>query len=363
VSPNPVPETEYVVKIDASDLQKALREFADELKTVLAPKTETKTEVVTATAPSTSAREAFIDWLVKSVRAEGKATEAVAGVPSTFTYSRDLVIVRDQGITAGLRQFAQVVKLSRGENRAQFYKINVPSFAALTPGVAPTEASQTITTVEATVSERGAMQVVRYDQIEQSVVDVVNGVEETLQIAAEIDLDRLILSELDTNTNKHIAGGKSAENNLAASDTLKLSELIAAKRRLIELSKRFPRPGELVLVCHPKQYFDLLSDAGILKALEFGSAEPVQKGILPQVLGINIIPTDLVTSGTTTGSPSVTYYRAHLFFPKAFGLAVSRDLTIEAFREPPKRTISLTATYVAGAKLIEPKYALQVVTA
>jgi N4-gp56 family major capsid protein len=361
VSPNPVPETEYVVKIDASDFQKALKEFADELRAALAPKSEEKAEVVTATAPNVGAREAFIDWLLKSVRAEGKATEAVAGVPSTFAYSRDLIIVRDQGITAGLRQFAQVVNLPRGASKAQFYKINVPTFAALTPGVAPTEASQTITTVEATVSERGAMQVVRYDQIEQSVIDVVNGIEETLQIAAEIDLDKLILAELDTNTNKHFAGNKSGENALTATDTLKLSELIAAKRKLIDLAKRFPKPGELVLVCHPKQYYDLLSDAGILKALEFGSAEPVQKGILPQVLGINVIPTDLVTSANNSGG--VTYYRAHLFFPKAFGLAVSRDLMIEAFREPPKRTISLTATYVAGAKLIEPKYALQIVTA
>jgi len=360
VSPNPVPENEYVVKIDASDFQKALREFADELKSALAPKAEAKPEVVTATAPNTGAREAFIDWLLKSVNA-GKATEAVAGVPSTFSYSRDLMIVRDQGITAGLRQFANVVHLKKGENRAQFYKINVPSFGALTPGVPPDEASQTITTVEATVSERGAMQVVRYDQIEQSVVDVVNGIEETLQIAAEIDLDRLILAELDTNTNSHFANNRSGVSDLTDTDTLRLSELLAAKRKLIEQSARFPRPGELVLVCHPKQYYDLLSDSGIIKALEFGSGEPVQKGILPQVLGINIIPTDLVTNATNASG--VRYYRAHLFYPRAFGLAVSRDLTVEAFREPPKRTISLTATYVAGAKLIEPKYALQVITA
>jgi N4-gp56 family major capsid protein len=356
-----MPDTEYVVKIDASELQKALKEFADELKFALAPKNEPKPEVVTATAPSANAREAFIDWLLKSVRAEGKATEAVAGVPSTFAYSRDLIIVRDPGIAAGLRQFAQVVNLPRGANKAQFYKINVPTYAALTPGTAPTEASQTITTVEATVAERGAMQVVRYDQIEQSVVDVVNGVEETLQIGAEIDLDKLILTELDTNTNRHFAANRSGESALTATDTLKLSELIAAKRKLIDQAKRVPRAGELVLVCHPKQYYDLLSDTGILKALEFGSGEPVQKGILPQVLGINVIPTDLVTSGTNASD--VPYYRAHLFFPRAFGLAVSRDLTVEAFREPPKRTISLTATYVAGAKLIEPRYALQVVTA
>jgi N4-gp56 family major capsid protein len=361
VSPNPVPENEYVVKIDASELQKALREFADELKTTLAPKAEPKPEVVTATAPNANAREAFIDWLLKSVMAESKATEAVAGVPSTFAYSRDLIIVRDQGITAGLRQFAQVVQLKRGENRAQFYKINVPAFAPLTPGVAPTEASQTITTVEATVSERGAMQVVRYDQIEQGVVDVVNGVEEALQTAAEIDLDRLCLQELDTNTNRHLANNRSGENNIAAGDILRVSELIAAKRKLIEQSARFPRPGELVLVCHPKQYHDLLSDSAILNSLAFGSTDPVQRGLLPQVLGITVIPTDLVTSATNSGG--VRFYRAHLFFPKAFGLAVSRDFTVEAFREPPKRTISLTATYVAGAKLIEPKYAIQVITA
>jgi len=349
------------VKIDASEFQKALKEFADELKSAMAPKTETKPEVVTATAPNAGAREAFIDWLRKSVMVEGKATEAVAGVPSTFSYSRDLIIVRDQGITAGLRQFANVVKLSRGENRAQFYKINVPAFAALTPGVAPTEASQTITTVEATVTERGAMQVVRYDQIEQGVVDVVNGVEEALQIAAEIDLDKLILAELDTNTNRHFANNRSGENALTATDTLKVSELVAAKRKLIEQSGRFPRPGELVLVCHPKQYHDLLSDSAILNSLAFGSSDPVQKGLLPQVLGVTIIPTDLVTSATNASS--VRFYRAHLFYPKAFGLAVSRDFTVEAFREPPKRTISLTATYVAGAKLIEPKYAIQVITA
>jgi N4-gp56 family major capsid protein len=281
-------------------------------------------------------------------------------VPSTFSYSRDLIIVRDQGITAGLRQFANVVKLSRGENRAQFYKINVPSFGALTPGVAPTEASQTITTVEATVTERGAMQVVRYDQIEQGVVDVVNGVEEALQIAAEIDLDKLILAELDSNTNRHFANNKSGENALTATDTLRVSELVAAKRKLIEQSGRFPRPGELVLVCHPKQYHDLLSDSTILNALAFGSPEPVQRGLLPQVLGVTIIPTDLVTNANNSGG--VRFYRAHLFYPKAFGLAVSRDFTVEAFREPPKRIISLTATYVAGAKLIEPKYAIQVIT-
>jgi hypothetical protein len=36
---------------------------------------------------------------------------------------------------------------------------------------------------------------------------------------------------------------------------------------------------------------------------------------------------------------------------------------IEAFREPPKRAISLTASYIAGAKLIEPLYSLRVITA
>jgi N4-gp56 family major capsid protein len=343
------PEQVVNVKLDTSELQKLLAEHMAELKEMLKPKQEPVKTTVNESVNEQA--KAFEAWL-------RGAKEAVSGVPSTFTYQRDLIVVSPK-IGVGLRDYADVVTVPRGANEARWYKIDVPSFAPLTSKTAPTESAQTITTVSATPSERGALQVIGYDEIERSTVDLVRGIEETLTLAAAIDMDKVILNELDTNT--HFANNRTAENAITSGDILKLSELVVAKRKLIEQSKRVPRPGELVLVCSTKQYHDLMQDSGVMKAADFGGGEPVRTGVLPQVLGINIIQTDQVSTGT--GSGGTTTYRAHLFFPKAFGLAISRDLIIEAFREPPKRAVSLTSSYVAGAKLIEPLYSLKVITA
>jgi hypothetical protein len=215
--------------------------------------------------------------------------------------------------------------------------------------------------VTASLIERGARQVVGYEDLEKSVVDLVAAIEKTFDLAAETDVDKMILDELDTNTNVYYAGGKGDESELTATDKLTVAELLAAKRKLIENAKRIPKPGELVFVCSVKQYHDLLADPNVMKAADFGSDQAVRRGEVSQVLGINVIPTDLVSTGT--GAGDTTTYRAHLFFPGAYGFAVARDLTIEAFREPPKRAISFTASYRAGVKLIEPNYAIKVITA
>jgi len=343
-------ELKVKIELETSELQNFLKTLTEELKSLRKEKEETKTAVA---QESVGPSEEFEAWLKR-------ANEAVSGIPSTFTYTRDLLVISDK-IGVGLRDYADVVQVGRGEREARWYKINVPPFGPLTSKTAPAEVSHTITTVTGTVVERGAHQVIGYEELEQSVVDLVRGIERTFEIAAQYDMDKLILDELDTNTYAHYAGGASGESGVSSSDILTLNELLAAKRKLIDNAKRVPRPGELVLVCSTKQYHDLLRDSGVMKAADFGGSEPVRRGELPQVLGINIIQTDQVSTGT--GAGDATVYRAHLFFPKAFGLAISRDLMIEAFREPPKRAISLTASYVAGAKLIEPKYALKVVTA
>jgi len=349
---------EITVKLDVSDLQKMLVELYEkqfsELKEFLKP----KTDVTIGPSPIDQGRAAFVEWLTK-IKNE-IATEAVTGIPSTFTYRRQ-VLLAPHRIGVGLRDYADVIRVREGENEARWYKSDVPAFSTLTSRAEAPEVTHTITTATATLVERGARQVVGYEELEKSVIDLVATIEKTFDVAAENDVDKMILDELDTNTNVHYAGGKSSESALAASDKLTLAELLEAKRKLVANAKRIPRPGELVLVCSVKQYHDLLSDPNVIKAAEFGSDQAVRRGEVSQVLGINILATDLVSTGA--GAAGVTTYRAHLFFPGSFGLAVARDLTIEAFREPPRRAISFTASYRAGAKLIEPAYAIKVITA
>ena len=356
MSEQPAVPGEVVIKLDASDLEKTLAALIEkqmaELKDILQP----KPAPIASTESVPNYRVEFKEWLEKV-----RGTEAVGGIPTTFTFSRELMI-QPPFIQAGLRDFVRVVRIGRGETEARFFKINVPSFVPGTPKTPPPEASQTITTVTLTASERVAMQVIGDEEIERSVVDLIDGVERSLTLAAALDIEKTILNALDANTNVYYAGGGDDETDVLSSNTLTVQELIRAKRMLIEQSKRFPA-RDVVLVCHPKQYHDLLASSDLLKAADFGGAEPIRRGVIPEVLGINIVVSDQVSTGTGGGSPPATTYRAHMFFAEAVGLAISRDLRIEAFREPPKRAVSLTASYVAGAGLIEPSWALKIVTA
>jgi len=289
------------------------------------------------------------EWLLQA---------AEEGGTNMYQCTRDLT-----GIEAELRKYVQEAKVESDAKEARVFKVNVPSIIDLSSKTKPSEPWQTIMTVSIPVTKRGAYLLVRYYEIKRSGVDivrVVKGIEQSFVRAATFDIEKIILNALDTNMNVHYAGGKTAEADITASDVLKLNELITARRKLIEQSKRYPLPGELVLVCHPKQYYDLLSDAGLLKAVEFRGPESVRKGIIPQILGVNVVITYQVSTGT--GSTGVTTCSAHLFYTGAVGLAISRDLKISASKDP-RGVILLNASYVAGAKLIEPTWAVKVVTA
>lgn len=341
------------------------RKYYEDLVKTLKPREAVPAPPVTDSMDAVYER--FAKWLTgvkNDAVARESAAEAVSGIPATFDYSRDIVHL-PSSIKVGLRRYANLVTLPRGANQAKWFLIDMPQFGALTSKTAPTAVTHTITTVTASVSERGASQIIGYEEIEQSVVDLVRTIDASFVEAAVRDEDKLILAELNTNTYVHYAGGKTAENSLTASDKLTLAELITAKRKLIDNAKYVPDVGDIVLVCSPKQYFDLLSDTGILKALEYGSDEPVKTGVITKVLGVGeILVTDNVPTGSGSGTPPITTYHAQLIIPRrSFGLAIGRELLVEAFREPPKRAITITASYVAGAKLLDAKSALQVVTA
>jgi len=179
-NPEPAVENETIVKLDVSELQKMLvelyeRQFA-ELKELLRPKTETTTTV--GASPNDQARASFIDWLTK-VKNE-IATEAVTGIPTAFTYRRQ-VLLAPHRIGVGLRDYADVVRVREGENEARWYKIDVPSFSTLASRTDAPEVTQTISTVTASLIERGARQVVGYEDLEKSVVDLVAAIEKTLR--------------------------------------------------------------------------------------------------------------------------------------------------------------------------------------
>jgi hypothetical protein len=112
-NPESAVENETIVKLDVSELQKMLvelyeRQFA-ELKELLRPKTETATTV--GPSPVEQARDAFINWLTE-VRKQ-IATEAVTGIPTAFTYRRQ-VLLAPHRIGIGLRDLCRRRPRPRG---------------------------------------------------------------------------------------------------------------------------------------------------------------------------------------------------------------------------------------------------------
>ncbi|MEM4286941.1 MAG: phage capsid protein [Candidatus Caldarchaeum sp.] len=345
------------IPIDLSSLAELLKQENEKTRELL------KTLMLKPEPVKVGAIESVDEKITRFAEWMRGAKEAVSGVPSTFDFSRDVVHL-PSGVAVGLREYANLQVLPRGASQAKWFKVDMPAFGALSSKTAPTTVTHTITTVTASVAERGAAQVIGYEEIEQSVVDLARMISDSFTEAAVIDEDKQILTELDTNPNVYYANDRTSENGILSTDILTLADIVKAKRKLIENLKIVPPPGSLVLVLSPKQYADLLRDANIMKAAEFGDGSPVQTGVIPSVVGIKLVVSDQVSTGTGGGTPPATTYRAHLFLPKqAFGLAIGRDLLIEAFREPPKRAITITASYLVGAKLINEKAALKVVSA
>ena len=177
-------------KIEVHVDTKPIAEKLEELKELISPKKE---ETVPTHVEEASEKKA--EENVKE-RYE-KIAEAITNAPSTYSWNRDLFAL-PPAIAAKLPNYVKTLTVGKGENKAVFYKIASVSLDELTEGTEPSEKSQAISSVEVTLKEYGALQKVTYTQLEQSAVDLVAGIEETMTQAAAAKLDALILSALDS---------------------------------------------------------------------------------------------------------------------------------------------------------------------
>ncbi|MEM0478351.1 MAG: phage capsid protein, partial [Candidatus Caldarchaeum sp.] len=148
----------------------------------------------------------------------------------------------------------------------------------------------------------------------------------------------------------------------ASTDVLGLAEIVKAIQKIQEGKVAF-RPGELVLVVHPKQYADLLQNTSLQKAMEFGGPEAIREGRIPELLGCRVLVSTQVRTGTGSGSPPITTYHAVLFKARAVGFATTRDLLIETFRAVDKRQLEITGSLRSAAKVLVPEACCKIYTA
>ena len=288
-----------------------------------------------------------------------KAREAVTGTSDQpVTHAMPLFRL-PAGAPLGLRAFGEVVALERGAKTATLPIINSVTFSELTPGTEPTEATQTISFVEVTPAEYGAIQSFTYVDAERMTEDLGAVIARCFAEAAQLSSDDVILQELDSSAGITITPGGKSESDLTSTDIFTSDLILSALTQLRNNNVGFA-PGDLVLVLHPKQYEDLLKEDYVKTAMQFGTFDP-QTGVIARLFGVDIFVSPRVKTGTGTDT---TTYHAILFKKKdAFIMAVSRELLIETFRDVKARKVYVAGSHCIAAKVKWDKAVVKIITA
>jgi len=294
-----------------------------------------------------------------------RVTEALATTTTGASLGVEGVsplVVIPNSLLANLRDIVNWIDIPQGADRARWGTIKVASAGPLTENTEPTEASQTLTTVDATPSPRGIQQSVSFELEQKSVGgSMIQAVVESFRLSYLEDIDGLIAAEASTATPAATLYGDesvSTESNITSSMTFAPARIATAIR---EITKKGYGPDGLVAVVHPVQFDALLKHADVRQAHIFGEGVQVT-GVLPSLYGVEVRRSTKVTTGT--GSGAATTYRAWVCKKGVtFGVAASRDLQIETFRDIRKNQTVIKAHWDVAVKAIEPDSFVKIITA
>ena len=201
-------------------------------------------------------------------------------------------------------QFAKVKRIEQGMDRARFFKTTIPANGNQTVGTTPTEATQTITSVEVTPSViTGVYLVGDFDEIENSPFDLLQEIVEGSAAAYEdyVATDMLdTISEEDTLTAglfiRADTGATITESDIAS---VAFDETgIAVGREYLE-NQGYLRGGiKPILFLHPKQWRELITSTNVTSLATRSAPDIWLKAELEQCMGVQLVVTNAISYQT-----------------------------------------------------------------
>lgn len=217
---------------------------------------------------------------------------------------------------------AQPARIPRGSGKQVNFRRYGSLAVATTPlteGTPPAGKSLSVTSITADVEQFGDF-VSLSDVVQTQLVDPI--IEEAIAVLGEQagnTVDQLMRDVQAAGTNVLYAGGKSARNQLLATDkmTVVLSKLA---RRTLELNNvpRFP-DGYYHAKIHPSVAFDLTEDSRWIDAKKFASPSELEQGLLGEMEGIRYWQTTNGKKFAGAGSGGADVYATLIYGPNAFG--------------------------------------------
>lgn len=277
------------------------------------------------------------------------------------------VMVIPSGLAAPVRDVVAVAYIIQGADGVQYCLVTAPVAGALGQGVEPALAVVTLSNelVALIDSQRGVESQISLEA-DQKIPGIHAATILSHRIAESLDENYLVLSQLDGISTGSLAGvvfpgSITAENQIVSTNTLTGSMLAQAEKLVNLLGYDV---SETVAFLHPKQYNDLTNDPALVRYLRYPGDQPGNSAIC-YYGDLEIRRSSQVPSGANgSGSPATTTYHGYLWVKqKSIALAVSQDLTVEAFRDLHLSAYVIKTHYDLAFKAIVPQSIVRLTSA
>jgi len=302
--------------------------------------------------PKTGVKEAF-----RGSPALLKEAVSLSGTHATQDLDTDVAIVPGGISFIPVFQFAKVKEIAAGADRARFFKSTLPANGSQTVGTTPSEATQTITSVEVTPNTiTGTYLIGDFDEIENSPFDllqvIVEGSSASYEDFVATDMLTTVSAEGTLTPGLWIRGdtGATITSSDIASNTLDETG-IAFGREYLE-NQGYLRGGvKPVCFLHPRQWRELITSTNVTSLATRQVPDIWLKAQLEELMGVQLVVTNAVENETAQTNNA---YNAIMCIPRhSYGIGIKRDVTVKMHEIPEDNEVRVNTTWRTKTGVID----------
>jgi len=286
-----------------------------------------------------------------------KEAVSISGTHATQDLDTDVAIVPGGISFVPVFQFAKTKEIVAGADRARFFKSTIPANGAQTVGSTPSEATQTITSIEVTPSTiTGTYLIGDFDEIENSPFDllqvIVEGSAASYEDFVATDMLTTVSAEGTLTPGLWIRGDTGATVTSSDIASVTLDETgIAFGREYLE-NQGYLRGGvKPVCFLHPRQWRELITSTNVTSLATRSVPDIWLKAQLEELMGVQLVVTNAVENETAQTNNA---YNAIMCIPKhSYGIGIKRDVTVKMHEIPEDNQVRVNTTWRTKSGVID----------
>ena len=306
---------------------------------------------------TTKSRSGQITESFRDSPAQIQEAVTITNTHATQDLDTDVAIVPGGISYKPVFQFAKTKMIGAGQDRARFFKTTVPANGSQTVGSAPSEATQTFTSIEVTPSTiTGVYLIGDFDEIENSPFDLLQAIVEGSAASYEdfvaTDMLDTVSAEGTLTPGFWCSGATGLVVTTSDTDAIVFGEDgIFGAREYLE-DQGYLRGGiKPVLFLHPRQWKELITSSDVTSLATRSAPDIWLKAELENFAGVQLVVTNAVQNQTAQTN---TAYNAIMCVPKhSYGIGIKRDVTVKMHEIGEENQVRVNTSWRTKAGVID----------